>query len=148
MSSLNHLRLIPVEGRSLSPAGMVVSHNHVCGLFTSLAERGAHYRNVQATCTETHLILWSLDKDVMLPWIEKPEIYLTQLDKSVFFPINLRPELPDKWMSGIIDTLSSTRGLAKPLLLLPTGEKVVIVELGKNSSPVSVIDWKRLAGGM
>ena len=143
---LNTLRFVEAEGYRSAPAGVIVPASSVPFLAERLKKRASHYSSLRVTALRDRLIFWSVSDEVRLPWLEDELVYLTHMEKMIFFPIGLRPNLPAKWADRIVGRLSEWKGLLQPILLLPSGEEPVAIGLGRSSSPVPVVDWGGMAG--
>lgn len=143
--SLNALRLIDAEGRRASPSGLVVSRHEMSSMAARLGARAHHYASLRVTAFQDRLIFWSLADDVRLPWSDGGPVYLTHIDKTIFFPIDKRPDLPARWIDAIIGRLTAAKDVSRPILLWPSQGQLTAIGLGRNSCHVPAADWEGFA---
>jgi hypothetical protein len=143
-SSLNALRLIPAEG-ARDPAGMIVSRRDAARMVGRLAKRAQHYSALRVTAFRDRLVFWSIADEVRLPWFDEGAVYLTHVDKTMFFPVDKRPDVPAKWIEAITARLTAAKGLSRPLLLWPSQDRLTAIGLGVNSCRFPAVDWEGIA---
>lgn len=139
------LRLVSIDRWRAAPAGVIVSGRSIGPLAERLEKRARHYPSLRVTALREQLIFWSLADEVNLPWIEEEPIYLTHLEKTIFFPVGQRPNIPTTWIDQIIDRLAKQKGLSRPVLLLSADNGLQALGLGRHSCPVHTVDWKGVA---
>ena len=144
-SSLNALRLIDAEGQSRKPAGVVLARRDVASMAERLATRARHYASLRVTAFRDRVVFWSIADEVSLPWLDEGALYLTQVDKAIFFPADKRPDLPPRWTEAITTRLAEAKGLSRPFLLWPSQDRLTAVGLGLNSCRFPAVDWKGIA---
>lgn len=144
--SLNALRLIDAEGPGGSPAGVVLSRAAVAGMARRLARRAQHYPGLRVTAFRDGIVFWSIAGDVRLPWLDEGAVYLAEIDKTVFFPVGKRPDLPVPWIEAITARLAAEKRLSWPLLLWPSQGRLAAIGLGQNSCRLAAVDWAGLGG--
>jgi hypothetical protein len=144
--ALNSLHLVEAGEQIARPSGLIVSGNAIAPLARRLAGRAAHYSSLRVTASRDRLIFWSVADEAPLPWIEEAPIYLTHMDKTLFFPTTQRPNLPAGWADPIIERLGAQKDLSRPILLMMSSDKLSAIGLGRNSRPVPAVDWEGFAG--
>ena len=122
-SSLNALRLIDAGGPAGSPSGVILSRREVASMAERLAKRAHHYASLRVTAFRDRFVFWSVADDVRLPWFDESAVYLTHIDKTIFFPVDKRPDLPAKWIDAITARLTAVKGVSRPVLLWPSRDR-------------------------
>lgn len=143
--SLNALRLVDAKGPPAFPSGMVLSRHEASSVAARLAARAQHYASLRVTAFRDRLIFWSTADNVRLPWFDDGPVYLAHIDKALFFPIDKRPDLPARWIDAIVNRLTTSKELSRPVLLWPSPSELTAVGLGQNSCPFPAVDWGGLA---
>jgi len=139
---LNALRLVDADTRAASPAGVILSRREAAAMAGRFAKRAPHYPTLRVTGFQDRLIFWSPAEDVQLPWFEGGAVYLTHIDKTLFFPIDKRLNLPVRWSEPIIARLASAESLSRPVLLWHWEGRLTAIGLGLNSCRFAAVDWK------
>jgi hypothetical protein len=142
----NTLRLIDAEMPSGTPAGVVLARRDAAAVAERLAKRVRHYSSLRVTVFRDRLIFWSIADEVRLPWFgDDSVVYLTHIDKTLFFPADRQPVLPRKWAEAIADRLAAAKEVSRTLLLWPSQGRLTAVGLGQNSCRFAAVDWMGIA---
>lgn len=142
---LNALRLVDADARAVAPAGVILSRREAAAMAGRLAKRAAHYPALRVTGFQDRLILWSAAEDVQLPWLEGDAVYLTHIDKTLFFPVDKRLDLPARWTEPIVARLASAKSLSRPVLLWHWEGRLTAIGLGLNSCRFAAVNWEGIA---
>jgi len=141
----NTLRLIDAEMPSGNPAGVVLARRDAASVAGRLAKRVRHYSSLRVTAFRDRVIFWSIADEVRLPWFDDGAVYLTHIDKTLFFPADQGPVLPHRWADAIADRLAAAKEVSRPLLLWPEEGRLTAVGLGQNSCRFAAVDWMGIA---
>lgn len=144
-AALNRLRLADSDAPSVRPSGVAVPRSDVAALAGPLSRRADHYASVRVTAFREWTVFWSVADDVRLPWFGDGAIYLTHLEKTIFFPAEKRLTLPGKLADAVAARLVAGKGAALPVLLWPSGDALTAVELNAASCSVASVDWEGFA---
>jgi hypothetical protein len=143
--ALNGLRLVDAGGPTLRPAGVVVSCPDIAAAAERLTKRAGHYPSLRVTAFDEKIAVWSLADDVQLPWLGEGVTYLAHLGKTLFFPVDQRPDLPARYAEAIAARLRLETGLSLPLLLWPSHGRLSVIGLGQNACRFQAVEWQEIA---
>ena len=144
-ASLNRLRLVDAEASPARPAGVAALRSDVTAIAGRLSRRADHYASVRVTGFREWIVFWSVADDVRLPWFDDGAIYLTHLEKTIFFPAGKRLMLPAKWADAIAARLLAGKAASLPILLWPSAGALTAVELNAASCSAASVDWEGFA---
>jgi hypothetical protein len=142
---LNRLRLVDAEAPPTRPSGVAALRSDVAALGRRLSRRADHYASVRVTGFREWIVFWSVADDVRLPWFDDGAIYLTHLEKTIFFPAGKRLTLPGKWTEAVAARLVAGKEAALPVLLWPSGDALTAAPLNATSCSVAFVDWEGFA---